>query len=406
MLLTNTTTRPRQEARTDAEILAILDGRGEYTDSGQVITTDRALQQATVWACVRIVSEVIAQLPIMIQQQDRATGQWNDVREHRVLQLLQYPNGWQTGHELIAYLVLWAELRGNGYYRKSKDNRGAIHQLIPMEADDVTVRLKSDFSLMYEVKAGKIQGTFDQSEVLHYRNAGSDGYLGLSTITLMRNTIGLALSTEQHGNKLFKNGAQPGLMITAPSATKEQIDDLRQKIDEQYAGSRKAHRTMILRGDMKAEKLSMTNNDAQFLETRHYSKQEIAAAFGVPLFVLNDTQKSTTWGTGLEQQLRAFKTLSLAPRLNRLSQTLARELLTGAERRRSRFVFDTDGLTLGDFRDRMDGYRAGIDSGVLNPNEAREIEGRNPREGGDDYRKPLNIGIEGEEVQGNADTTI
>jgi len=140
----------------------------------------------------------------------------------------------------------------------------------------------------------------------------------------------------------------------------------------------------------------MTQDDAQFLETRHFTKQEIASSFGVPLFMLNDVQKSTTWGTGLEQQLRAFLTLSLQPRMNRITQTLRRELISQQSRKKTRFVFDTDSLTLGDFKDRMDGYRAGIESGVMTPNDAREIEGRNPRDGGDDYRKPLNIGIEGE----------
>ena len=209
--------------------------------------------------------------------------------------------------------------------------------------------------------------------------------------------MGLALSTEQHGNKLFSNGATPGMVITAPTATQDQIEALQRKIDDKYAGSMNAFRTMILRGDMKLSPLSMTNDDAQYLETRQFSKQEIASIFGVPLFILNDTQNSTTWGTGLEQQLRAFKTISLGPRMNRIVQTLRRELVSRQSYSRTRFIFDTDALTLGDFKDRMEGYRAGIESGVLSPDEAREIEGRNPRDGGDSFRKPLNIGIEGEE---------
>ena len=402
MLLT--TTRIKQESRTDAEILAILDGNGQWSESGSLITTNRALQQSTVFACVRILSEVIAQLPIKVQT--KQAGQWVDAAEHKALELLNRPNEWQTGHEFIAFLVVWAELRGNGYYYKSKDGRNTVRRLLPVQADNVEVGHTDNYNLQYKVTNGNVKGEFGADSIFHFRNFSSDGYVGLSTISQMRNTIGLSLSMEQHGSKLFSNGAQPGLMITAPSATDEQVKALQKKLDDKYAGSGNAHRTMILRGDMKAEKLSMSNTDAQFIEAQHLTKQEIASAFGVPLFILNDTQKSTTWGTGLEQQLRAFKTLSLGPRLNRLAQTLARELLSSRERGQSRFIFDTDALTLGDFKDRMDGYRSGIESGVLNPNEAREVEGRNPRDGGDSYHKPLNIGIEGEEGEDNAATDI
>lgn len=395
--------RPRQEGtRSTAEVLAILDGNGEYTDSGSLLTTNRALQQATVWSCVRILSETIASLPIKVQR--RENGQWMDTLEHPANNLLTQPNEWQTGHEYISHLVLWSELRGNAYYYKTKDARGDIRRMYPVQSDDVQIDFTDSYRLSYKVRSGKMQGTFAPDDMFHLRNLGSDGYMGMSTISMMKNTIGMALSTEQHGNKLFKNGAQPGLIITAPSATQEQIAALQRKIDDKYAGSTNAYRTMILRGDMKAEPLSMTQSDAQYLETRHFTKQEIASAFGVPLFVLNDTQKSTTWGAGLEQQLRAFKTLSLAPRLNRLTQTFKRELLGRNERSITRFIFDTDVLGLADFKDRMEGYRAGIESGVLSPNEAREVEGRNPRDGGDEYRKPLNIGIEGEpEEAGDTD---
>lgn len=381
--------RRRGETRSDAEILAILDGQGSYSDSGTLVTTSTALQQATVWACVRILSEVIGQLPVMVQTRNDS-GQWVGT-EHDVLQLIYEPNGWQSSHEFFAHLVMWGELRGNGYYTKFTNAQGNITRLVPLQADNVTPKDAPGFDLIYSVSNSKVRsGTYSSDEILHYRNFGGDGYCGLSTIEYMRQSVGLAISTEQHGARLFKHGAQPGLVLTVPSATDEQVTALQKKIDDKYTGSLRSHKTMILRGDMSVTKIGMTQNDAQFLETRRFSKQEIASIFGVPLFMLNDVQQSTTWGTGLEQQLRAFKTLSLGPRLSRLSKTLARELLERNSRRTTRFVFDTDELTLGDFKDRMEGYRAAIESGVLSPNEAREVEGRNPREGGDEFRIPLN----------------
>ncbi|RLB67687.1 MAG: hypothetical protein DRH08_03050 [Deltaproteobacteria bacterium] len=141
----------------------------------------------------------------------------------------------------------------------------------------------------------------------------------------------------------------------------------------------------------------VSQTDAQYIESRKMQKQEIASLFGVPLFLLNDTEKTTTWGTGLEQMSRSFIRFSLSPRLNRLGQTLVRELIPENDRQNTRVLFDTDQFTLGEFKDRMDGYRSGIETGVLNPNECREVEGRNPREGGEDYRQPANIDIEGEQ---------
>jgi HK97 family phage portal protein len=400
MFLTIDRTR-KGESRTTAEILAILDGQGVYSQSGALVTSATALQQATVWACVRTLSEVVAQLPVMVQTRND-DGQWMNAPDHGVLRVVHEPNDWQTSHEYIAHLMTWSELRGNAYYYKATDARGRVMRMYPLRADDVEAKPTNNFSMVYTVGGNsRLQGRqLAASEMFHLRNFGSDGYMGLSTIENLRNSIGLALTTEQHGSNLFKNGAQPGLMITAPSATQDQVEALQKKLDDKYTGAGKSHKTMIMRGDMTAQKISMTQGDAQFLETRHFSKQEIASAFGVPMFILNDTQKATTWGTGLEQQLRAFKTISLAPRLNRLAQTMARELLGRNEKRMTRFMFDTDALTLGDFKDRMDGYRAGIESGVLSPNEAREVEGRNPREGGNEFRQPANIQTEG---QGDAE---
>lgn len=368
-----------------------------------MVTTDSALQQATVWACVRVISEVLAQLPVKIQTKNES-GQWVD-SEHDALRLVHEPNEWQSKHEFISHLTSWAELQGNGYYFKSRDSRGGVRELIPLQADGVEPKhQKTVFRLRYKVSGdNRIEGEFNADRILHMRNFGTDGWVGLSTIANLRNCIGLALQTEEHGARLFKQGAQPGLAIKAPSATQEQIERLQQKLADKYEGAVNAHKTMVLQGDMSLEKIGMTNEDAQFLETRHFSKQEIASAFGVPLFILNDTKNSTTWGTGLEQQLRAFKTLSLGPRIKRLGSTLDRELLMPDERATTRFAFDLDELDMADFKDRMEGYRSGIEAGVLNPNEARDIEGRNPREGGDKYRKPMNTGIEGEDDEPNTD---
>jgi len=396
----------KEAGRSDAEILALLDGGGGggRTSSGVIVTEKNAMRQATVWACVKIISEVIAQLPIGVQQ--REGDSWIAAPDHKALSLLNAPNDWQTAHEFVSHLFTWSELRGNAYALKVRDGTGAVVRLMPVPADSVTVKQLPDWSLAYVVRpeGTGVAGTFPASEIFHFRNFGTNSVVGMSTIGQLRESIGLALRTEQHGSKLFQHGASIGKVISAPSATPEQITLLQNQLAEKYEGAQNSFKTMILQGDMKVDTVAMSNSDAQYLEVRQYQKQEIASAFGVPLFILNDTAKATTWGTGLEQQLRAFLTISLQPRLCRAAQTFARELLPPAERMRTRFVWDTDMLARGDFKDRMVGYKTGIEAGVLNPNESREREGLNPRDGGEDYRQPLNIGTEGDDTDDDDDT--
>ena len=142
---------------------------------------------------------------------------------------------------------------------------------------------------------------------------------------------------------------------------------------------------------MEWHQIGMTSEDAQYLQTRQLSEQQISSIYGVPLFLLNVTEKSTTWGTGLEQISRGFLRFTIAPRLSRHEQTLNRELLLPEEKGRLFFEFDTTQFALGDFKERMDGYAVGVTNGLMSPNEARSLEGMNPREGGDEYWQPLNM---------------
>lgn len=396
MLLTNgkQSAPERKETMSIDDLVARMETWGAFTASGATVTTDTALQQVTVWACNRILSEAIGQLPVVVQR--RESGRWVDATDHDALELLFEPNNFWTQHDLFSYLTVWSEMRGNGLLLKSADSRGKVRRLLPVNADDAQIKLEDDWTLSYQL-SGALSGDYTSKKIFHLRNFGTSGAIGLSTIANCREAIGLALKTEEHGARLFQNGAKVGLAIEAPGELGETVyERLHSHITKHHSGAGNAHKTMILEGGATVKPIGMTSEDAQFLETRRFQKQEIASLYGIPLFLLNDTEKSTTWGTGLEQISKAFVRYTLAPRLSRLAQTLNRELIPSKERRVTRFVFNTDAFTLGEFKERMEGYKVAIDAGVLNPNEAREEEGRNAREGGDEYRQPLNIGTEGE----------
>lgn len=387
--------RQQPQASTDFnQTIARLD-KEVFGNQGTPVGTRSAMGQATVYACVRIISEIIAQLPMNVQQ--RQNGGWVTSDNHRLYQLLAEPNEWQTRHDLIASLVAWSEIRGNGYQYKVFNGAGEVQRLIPLESDSVSTQIMPNFSLQYTVATVYgINGIFDKSRILHHRNFGIEGYQGLSTIGNHRRGIGLAIQLEQHADSAYTQGMQTNkwLHLEDPPSVeqKAEIDDYLAKFSGAAAAGKIPY---IANGEFKEFK-GISATDAQYIETRKLQKQEIAGIFGVPLFLLNDTEKGTTWGSGLEQISRAFVRFSLNPRLNRLKQTLHRELVMPGVKRSTRIEFDTDHFTLGEFKDRMDGYRAGIESGVLNPNECRDLERRNPRDGGDDYRQPANIMTEGE----------
>lgn len=386
-----------EKARTFEEIIEMLDGNGYRSASGAVVNSTSSMRQATVWACVRILSEIIAQLPVSVQRKEG--GQWIEAQEHDALELLAQPNDWMSQHDLVSHLVFWSELVGDSYFFKNSNARGKVTRLLPIRGDECTPDMKADWNLLYECSSSDgINGEFGPDKIFHLRNFSNNGYKGLSTIGNMREGIGLALKLEEHGAKQFSKGLISSHWIEAPLGMDEASKSAIKAAIKSYEGGENSGKTMLLSGGMKLNEMGgMTAADAQYLESRRFQKQDIASIFGVPLFLLNDTEKSTTWGTGLEQLSRSFVRFSLNPRLNRLSQTLNRELTLKGEALKTRFVFDTDGFTLGEFKERMEGYRSGIESGVLNPNECRDIEGRSPREGGDEFRIPMNTAQEGKQ---------
>lgn len=388
MFLTRIRATPTRAKRTLTidDIAKIIDGQVS-TFSGAVVSELTALAQSTVYSCVKILAESIASLPLALYQRNGTRSQI--VNDHPAMNVLRRPNEWQTAHEYLSWLITNSELRGNGYSFKVRTGDGRVGRLLPIPASAVFVEQMPDWKLRYTLSTDKdnIQGLFDSQRVMHLRNFGSDSFQGLSTIGVHREAIGLALQTERHGAVLFNNGAQVGLVFQHPGTLSDEAHKrLKESLKEEYSGARNAHKPLILEEAMKVEKVAMTAEDSQFLETRRFQKQEIAGIFGVPLFLLNDTEKNTTWGSGLEQISRAFVNFTLKPRLSRITQTFCRELLTEKEEREGYyFAFDTDEFTLGDMLSRFQAYEKGIGNGVLNPNECRAWENMNPRDGGDEY---------------------
>lgn len=373
-----------------------MSGGGGSNLSGISVTPESALRQTTVYQCVRIVGEAIASLPLGLYRKEGKRK--IEVTDHPALEVLAEPNDWMTQHELMQFLLAHTELAGNAFAFKIRNGEGRVRRILPVRPDECTVEQMQDWSLLYSIGTDRgISGTYGPDRVMHLRNFGTDGYLGLSTIRLHREQIGLSLQMQRHAAALFANGAQLGRFFVTP----HQLDDpaferLKAEIKAQAEGAHNSGKSMLLDNGLDVKSVAMNNEDAQFIELMQLTTAQIAGLFGVPLFMVNQTEKSTSWGSGMEQIGRAFVNYALKPRLSRLTQTMRRELLLPAERRDHFFAFDTDEFVMGDFMQRMQGYEKGINSGVLSPNEAREWENLNPRDGGDDYRIPLNTGTDGD----------
>jgi len=264
--------------------------------------------------------------------------------------------------------------------------------MVPLHPDRMQVGQLENGQLQYKyhrfgVEVPKI---FTQDEIFHLRSFSHDGITGINPIECNRQSIGLALAEEEYGAKMMSNGAQLGGVLSHPGKmTEEGNTRFKTKFDE-YTGSKKAFKTIILEEGMTWTQVAMRARDAQWLEARKFQIAEIARIFGVPLHMLAEEQKDSSWGSGIESQMIGFVSLTIQYWLNLWEQAISRDLVLVPDLYFPQFIIE--GLLRGDIATRMAAYATGIQHGIYNPNEVRGKENMNPRTGGDEYWRPLNMG--------------
>lgn len=357
---------------------------------GSTVTAESAMRVTTVYRCVALLSESAAGVPMGVYRLD-ADEATRD-RAHAVDRLLNVrPNAWQSPYEFRRLLMCHVILRGNAFVRIVRGVGGRITDLWPLDPDRVTVTQAADYSIVYEVSRGE-RGPLrlKQSDVLHLRALGSDGVTGVSLIGQAREAIGVALETERHAARMFRNGARPsGTMSIEGALSDEAYDRMQAQLAANYEGAENAGRVMVLEQGAKFSPITMTSADAQFLETRAFQRNDIATVFGIPPFLLGDTTKASAWGTGLEQIMIGFNRFTLAPWLTLFEQAMRRDLLGSDPALDVRA--DMRELLRGDQATRTAFHTAMLQFGVMSPNEVRREEGFSPRDGGDIYYPPPNM---------------
>lgn len=352
------------------------------SEAGVTVTPDGAMAIATVYGCVSLIAETIAMLPLRLYERE---GDYETIAEgHPVDDLLfRRPNAVQTPTEWKRLMAVSVAMRGNGFSLVNRW-RGAARSVVPLLSGRMAIRQLTDLTAQYQYThyEGKYEEFYTgDGEVMHFRGLSTDGVRGLSPIAAARNQLGLAMVQEQHASRLFTQGAQPmGVLKSQRPLTKEGVALLRNQFDETFAGVGNSHRTIVLEEGMDWSKVSMNAEETQFLQSRKFSRTEIAMFYRIPPHMIGDVEKSTSWGSGIEQQGIGFLTFTLQPWLTNFCETINRDLLSPAEQPRFFAQFDTSPLTRGDLASRAASIINLVNNGLMTRNEGRRDLNMNPSE--------------------------
>ena len=351
------------------------------TASGKTVNERTAMQTTAVYACVRILAETIASLPLNVY---RSTDNGKEkATDHQLYYLLHdEPNPEMTSfvfrETLMSHLLLW----GNAYAQIIRDGRGRILALYPLLPDRMTVDRTTDGQLYFEYRKDTGYVILRPEDILHIPGLGFDGLVGYSPIAMAKNAIGMAIATEEYGGKFFANGASPGGVLEHPGVVKDPAR-IRESWNAVYQGSGNAHRIAVLEEGMKFQSIGIPPEQAQFLETRKFQTEEICRIFRVPPHLVANLDKATF--SNIEHQSISFVVHTIRPWLVRLEQGMNKALLSPSEKGQYFVGFVVDGLLRGDYASRMQGYAIGIQNGFLSPNDVRTLENMNTIEHGDIY---------------------
>jgi HK97 family phage portal protein len=353
--------------------------------SAGVSVNDRAAMGVSAFfACVRLIASTIASLPFPVLKPgpDGALLTARDEPLHKVLN--DSPNADQTPVDYMEFAVISMLMRGDHFARKLKID-GRLVGLEPVRPDIVTVRRAENGERRYRWAWDGESFDLGEEDVFHVPGFGGGPLRGLSILAYARDSLGVAIAADQAAASMFANGARPtGALSFKEWLQPDQRDASREVIEQTYAGAMNAGRPMILEGGSTWTQISMNADDAQLLESRAWSVEEICRWFGVPPILIGHNEKTTSWGTGIEQLLLGFQKFTLNPYLRRIEQAVRKQLLTPAQRAAGLTAkFNLEGLLRADSKARADFYGGMTRIGAMTINEVREKEDLPRVEGGD-----------------------
>ena len=347
-----------------------------------------AVGLSATWACVQLIAGTIASLPLMVYRTD-AQGVRRVAKDHPLYFVLHdSPNYDQTAVDFWEVIAASVELYGNAYAVMERRGDGVLNSLHPVRPDIVKARRRDDGGIEYEWTDNGRRVVKQGEDVLHIRGPFGDALSGSSTLSICRNVFDDAMAAESAAGSMFRNGINPSGILSTPDSvrlTKPQREELETHLREKYMGSIRNGVPMLLDNGLTWHQLTINPHDAQMLESRKFSGEEICRIFGVPPAMVGFGDKSSNWGTGKEVDVLGFQKFTLRKRLKRIEQALLKQLVSLAERRAQGVTieFNFEGLLRGDTASRYDAYEKAIRMGIATRNECRALENLPPIEGGD-----------------------
>ena len=350
------------------------------SSSGKLVNERTAMQMTAVYACVRVLSEAVAGLPLHLYRCTEDGGKEKAAGHPLYALLHDEPNPEMTSFVFRETLMTHLLLYGNAYAQVIRNGKGEVVALYPLMPSKMSVDRDRNGQLYYTYqRSGEEAGAMKDGtvylmprDVLHIPGLGFDGLVGYSPIAMAKNAIGLAIATEEYGAKFFANGAAPAGVLEYPGVLKDP-QRLREDWMSQFGGSSNSSKVAVLEDGLKYTPVSISPDQAQFLETRKFQISEIARIFRVPPHMIGDLERSTY--SNIESQGIDFVKYSLQPWVLRFEQNMERRLLTDSEKGSLSIRFNMEGLLRGEYKTRMEGYAIGIQNGFLCPNDIRQLEG-------------------------------
>ncbi len=354
------------------------------TTSGKPVNERTAMQTTAVYACVRILAEAVASLPLHVYEYQDDGGK-KLVHDHPLYYLLHdEPNPEMTSfvfrETLMSHLLIW----GNAYAQIIRDGAGRVLGLYPLLPDKMDVQRDDRGNIYYVYSRNSDENPMFKEygdirlkaeDVLHIPGLGFDGLIGYSPIAMAKNAVGMTLACEEYGASFFANGANPGGILEHPGVLKDP-SKVRESWNSVYRGVNNAHKIAVLEEGMKYQQIGIPPEEAQFLETRKFQINEIARLYRIPPHMVGDLDKSSF--SNIEQQSLEFVKYTLDPWVIRWEQSLQRSLLLPGEKGKYFIKLNVDGLLRGDYQSRMNGYAVGRQNGWFSANDIREMENMNP----------------------------
>lgn len=361
---------------------------GSLIPGTQALAPDGALQLSTVWACISLIANIIASLPLFVYTRSDK-GQRELARDSLLWQILHdSPNSRMTPMEFWVALLLNLLLRGNAYARIERNDTGEAIAIWPMASDQVEPWLLPDGTLVYKYTVGSDVAVLSADNVLHIKGMGN-GTTGLDRLDYMRASTTEAANAQGAASTLFASHGKPsGILMIDKVLNRDQRDAVRNNFSAMSEGG--TNRLFLLEADTKYQQLTLTPADQQLLETRRFTVEELCRWFGVPP-VLVGHSNVTAWGSGIEQLIDGFHKLVIGPMVVNLQQAIAKRVLTPAQRARLSVEFSLDALLRASLKDRMEIYAKAVQNGLKTRNECRQLENDPPVTGGDQLTAQTNL---------------